>query len=388
MGTLAIFCTDAELPEAVQQFAHFEELGVTTERIDTLDALDGIADLEGLIIQTTAPAWESLDMVRRLRASEKTPFLPVLLFLPDLNNYFKAVCFDFEFVLPCSLPPSGHELVPGLKKMVWFARKKQEMLHKRTELEKCLRLRKFENFENLLAAFNSHEKDPFRSQLIKARMAFEQRDLPLALELVTAAIKENNRSLEARNLLNAVYCESGPLEKVQSIVEKNLAMAADHPPFIATGARLALMEAKWAESLALFEKSYALDPGQGAVIAGMLACQIILQKPGEAKTWAKKLEPSMVKHLHSYCLDLGRSALLNEAETILNQSLKLLPQQKDVYRLWMNLGIQAKRARKMKKAQSFFQACAAAAPAGYDKAQQQLREIEVILKKAQVAKAS
>lgn len=385
MGTLAILSTESELPEAVRQFALFEDLVVNIQQIGSIEELASVADLEGIILQGEGEAWASLDFVRRIRASVQFSTLPVLVFLPDLNNYLRAVCFDFEFILPCSLPPVSMDLVPALKKVTWFSRKKRAMLDKRLEIEQRLRKKEFDGIETLLEEFGAHEKDGFRVNLIKARIALEKKDFKGAAEVITTAIKENKHSLEARCILASVYVEGGAIDKAQDVLNKSLVMAPDHPPFLTIQGRIALLNGQWPEAIESFSKSLQIDASQTLAAAGQLVGHLMTKQAVEAKNLLKDIGPSAAKYLHSFALDLGKVNRHTEAELLLQMGLKLLPSQKDIYKVWMNLGLQAKRNGQLKKALAFFKACAASAPADYDKVQPQIRDTENSIKKSGAA---
>ncbi len=376
MGVLAIICDDEELPEAAQQFAAFEDLDVRIERVTTLDALNDIEDLEGLIFQGPSQVWRSLDMIRRLRAGEKNSFLPVLIFLPELTNYYRAVCFDLEYVLPCSLPPQSFDLVPSLKKIVWFSRKKKSLLERRAHIEGALRKRQYETVGPMLDEFLAEEKDAFRTHLVRARLALEKRELKAAVEFAMAAVKENNRSLEARILLAHIYMENNSLEKAQEVITKSLAMAPEHPAFISMAGRLALLGGKIEDAAQIFAKSLKIDGGQQGALAGLIATDILLDRPADAKKRIMRDDPFLIRQLHAHVMDLARLKRLGEAEKVMHQGIKLLPTQKEAYKVWLTMGMHAKRQHNLKKALVYFRNSAAVAPKGFNKAQAEIAEIE------------
>lgn len=382
MGTIAIYCQQDDLVEATEQFAAFEDLDVQVQRIVILEQLSEVAALEGLIMEGSGDALALIQTARALREGSKNAFLPLILLLPELNSYHRALCFDLDYALPCSAPLQSADFVPSLKKLVLFSRKKRPLIDLRERISTNLLQKQFDKAQSLIETYAQQEADAFRIQLLKAKLATEMRDLHAALAASLSAVKENNRSLEARFLLANSYLEMGEFEKASEVTEKSLKLGPEHPPFITLRARLHLHAGQWDVAKGVLQESLKRDPQQLQALAGLMVAEAVLGNQDSVRPHVKGAALTVIRLVQVYALELARLGKVADAEKVLERAQQVLGQHPDSYKVWMNMGLHARRLQNWKKALSFFKACAATAPKDYDKVQAYLAEAEKMQRKA------
>lgn len=381
MGTIAIYCQQDELVEAAKEFAAFEALGVELLRISIVEQLREIPALEGLIMQGEGDAPALIQEARALREGPQASFLPLILLLPELNAYHRALCFDLEYTLPCSSPLLSADFIPALKKMIVFSRKRRPLIDLRERIQGNMQQKQFDKAQALIETYAQHDAEKFRAHLLKAKLGLETRDMALALGEALSAVRENNKSLEARTLLCSVYADQGEFDKAGEVLEKSAKLAPQYPPFMTLTARLALHEGKWEAAEKILSESLRLDRQQVNALAALLTVEACQDKADTLRPRVGTAAPAISRVVQVYALELARLNKVGEAEKVLQRAQQVLGPQADSYKAWMNMGLHARRLQNWKKALGFFKACAASAPADYQKVQPYIAEAEKMLQK-------
>ncbi|WP_176736442.1 tetratricopeptide repeat protein [Oligoflexus tunisiensis] len=377
MSELLIHCSQDEIADAIQEFLVFEELDCKVRRIASLDELTTIESAQGLILQDDQGNRKILNMTRLVREGSVHCTLPILVILHDLDAYLKAICFDLEYVLPCSFPINSADLVPGLKKIIFFSRKRHKALELRAQIAALFKQNDPAATLPLIAQYTDEGKDVFRGHLLKAKAHQALKQYKLASEEALAAIRENRNSLEARITLAAIYQDAGLVEKSYEVLHKSVAMAPKHPRFLTIMGHMALDGGKFDEALQKFEASLQLDAFQDEARSGVVVASVLLGHNKQAKENLKlTMQPGKVAHYAQLrVLQLAKAGRHEDAQKLMDVMLKLIPQQKDIHKVWMNLGLQAKKNGDMTHALQYFQAAQDSAPQDYTKAKEQLKHL-------------
>ena len=377
---MAIICQSDETLDAAEQFAVFEGLNLEWQRIQNLEDLGSIENFDACVIEAEH-ASASMHMVQILRESRQSHVLPLIVLLPQLSAYQKVLCHDWDFVLPCLSPLSSHDFIPGLKKVVQLVRKKSKILKLRDDINLLIDEGRHLDALPLINKYGEATRDSFRSDLLRAKSFLAMRDLRQAHDAAVAAVQANKQSLAARSVLIQIYLDMGLPEKAQELVEKSLKLAPMHALFHAYDGHLAFVRGSLEAAHVSFEYSVGLDSRLQRGLMGWIAVKLLRGELQEASSRIALAGPELQRTIHLYSLSLGQLARWEEAEKLIMESLKLMINQKDVYKVWMNLGLQARKVNEWSKALHFFRLCVLVAPAGYDKVQSLIHDAEVHLRK-------
>ncbi len=379
MNELLVHCNQDEIVDAIQEFLIFEDLDCTLRRIASLDELGAIEEAQGLVLQDETSNRKVLEMARLVREGSVHCAMPLLVMLHDLDPYLKTICFDLEYVLPCSFPANSADLVPGLKKIIFFSRKKQTALQLREQIAMLFRQGSYKESLAVIAQYAEDGKDAFRGHLLKAKALMALRQFKAAAESALAAVHENRNSLEARITLASIYQEAGLAEKSYEVLNKSVAMAPKHPKFLTIMGHMSLDAGNFEEAVHKFEASLNLDQFQEEARAGLIVADILVGKLKDAKEKVRLIsnQKSAARYAQTRVIQLAKARRYEEARKLFDTILKLIPNQKDGHRIWLNLGLQAKKDGDLVQAEKFLQASQALAPKDFTKAQDLLNELKV-----------
>jgi tetratricopeptide (TPR) repeat protein len=374
MGELLVHCSQDEIAEAIQEFLIFEELDCSVRRLASLDELTSIEAAQGLVLQDDSGNRKILNMARMVREGTVHSSMPMLVMLHDLDAYLKTICFDLEYVLPCSFPIQSVDLVPSLKKVIFFSRKRQKALALRDQISMLFKQNNHAAALPVIAQYAEEGKDVFRGHLLKAKAHMALRQFKMASEAALAAVHENRNSLEARITLALIYQEAGMLEKSYEVLNKSVALAPKHPRFLTLMGHMSLDGGQYEEALQKFEASLQLDEFQDEARSGLIVTEVILGKMKDARERLKAATQlkTITRYAQLRVLQMAKAGRHADAQKLMESMLKLIPGQKDIYKVWMNLGLQAKREGDLTRAEHYFKAAQECAPQDYTKAKEQL----------------
>lgn len=197
MSELLVYCKEDEILEVIGEFLLFEELACSVRRLASLDELASIEEALGLVLLEETSNRKTLDMAQKVREGDIHCALPILVMLHDLSPYLKTICHDMEFVLPCSFPVNSADLVPGLKKIIFFSRKRQHALKLREQIARLFKASQFAEALAVIEHYAEEGKDAFRGHLLKSKALLAMGKLKSAADAALAAVHENKNSLEA-----------------------------------------------------------------------------------------------------------------------------------------------------------------------------------------------
>jgi tetratricopeptide (TPR) repeat protein len=374
MGELLLHCSQDEIADAIQEFLIFEDLDCKVRRITSLDELNSIESAQGLVLQNDSGNRKILQMARQVRDGAIHCALPMLVMLQDLDAYLKAVCFDLEYVLPCSHPANSADLVPSLKKVIFFSRKRNKALALREQIAMFFKQGNYAAALPLIAQYAEEGKDVFRGHLLKSKALLATRQYKMASESALAAIHENRNSLEARTTLATIYQEAGLVEKSYEVLQKSVSMAPRHPRFQTLMGQMALDAGRYEDALQKFEASLQLDEIQDDARSGLIVAEVLLGRTKEARERLKLA--TQVKNVARFAqlraIQFAKAGRHADVTKLMEAIQKLIPQQADLYKVWMNLGLQARKEGDLSRAEQYFKAADACAPKDFTKAKEQL----------------
>jgi tetratricopeptide (TPR) repeat protein len=374
MSELLVHCSQDEIAEAIQEFLVFEELDCSVRRLASLDELTSIEAAQGLVLQDDSGNRKILNLARMVREGSVHSSMPMLVMLHDLDAYLKTICFDLEYVLPCSFPIQSADLVPSLKKVIFFSRKRQKALALRDQISMLFKQNNHAAALPVIEQYAEEGKDVFRGHLLKAKAHMALRQFKMASEAALAAIHENRNSLEARITLALIYQEAGMVEKSYEVLNKSVALAPKHPRFLTLMGNMSLDGGQYEEARQKFEASLQLDEFQDEARSGLIVTEVILGKMKDARERLKAATQlkTITRYAQLRVLQMAKAGRHADAQKLMESMLKLIPGQKDIYKVWMNLGLQAKREGDIARAEQYFKAAQESAPQDYTKAKEQL----------------
>jgi Tfp pilus assembly protein PilF len=374
MGELLVHCSQDEIADAIQEFLTFEELDCSVRRLATLDELTSIESAQGLVLQDDSGNRKILNLARTVREGTVHSSMPILVMLHDLDAYLKTICFDLEYVLPCSFPIQSADLVPSLKKIIFFSRKRQKALALRDQITMLFKQNNHAAALPVIQQYAEEGKDVFRGHLLTAKVHMALRQFKMASEAALAAVHENRNSLEARITLALIYQEAGMAEKSYEVLNKSVALAPKHPRFLTLMGHMSLDGGHYEDALQKFEASLQLDEFQDEARSGLIVAEVLLGKLKDARERLKAA--TQVKTITRYAqlrvLQMAKAGRHSDAQKLMESMQKLIPGQNDTYKVWMNLGLQAKREGDLARAEQYFKAAQESAPQDYTKAKEQL----------------
>jgi tetratricopeptide (TPR) repeat protein len=374
MSELLVHCSQDEIAEAIQEFLVFEELDCSVRRLASLDELTSIEAAQGLVLQDDSGNRKILNLARMVREGSVHSSMPMLVMLHDLDAYLKTICFDLEYVLPCSFPIQSADLVPSLKKVIFFSRKRQKALALRDQISMLFKQNNHAAALPVIEQYAEEGKDVFRGHLLKAKAHMALRQFKMASEAALAAVHENRNSLEARITLALIYQEAGMVEKSYEVLNKSVALAPKHPRFLTLMGNMSLDGGQYEEARQKFEASLQLDEFQDEARSGLIVTEVILGKMKDARERLKAATQlkTITRYAQLRVLQMAKAGRHADAQKLMESMLKLIPGQKDIYKVWMNLGLQAKREGDIARAEQYFKAAQESAPQDYTKAKEQL----------------
>ncbi len=378
MLQLAIITQHDEILSAIQEYIIFEELEISLHRIAQISDLANLESCAGIVLSGESSNRKAFEQVRQIRDGQIYAYIPILLFLPAPDPYSRTICLDLEYVMPCSWPLQSHDFLPSLKKVVLFAKKRQHAMQLRSQIAQFMREQKFSEALPIIEEYAKETKDPFREHLLKAKVYFALNQHKQAIEKILAAIHENKSSFEARLTLANIYLAAQNQTKAIEVLNKSIAVAPKYYRFLTRLGEIYLEQGQYGLAAEKFQASLKIDEFQEDSLASLISAEILSGKMIEAREVVRHLINPLViaSYVHLNALFISKSGRHDDAKKLMDTIIKLIPQQKDLYKVWMNLGIQAKKDHKIDKAIMFFREALASAPKGYKKAEEQLKSLK------------
>jgi tetratricopeptide (TPR) repeat protein len=134
---------------------------------------------------------------------------------------------------------------------------------------------------------------------------------------------------------------------------------------------------KLTEAKAVYKRANALDPQSEGPLKGLLALSIL---EGHVRN-SRQMMTGRLAHidLARFCNLRGIALTANKryalAERLYLNTADLLGDEKELYKIFFNLGLCMKKAGEYRKAEDYFQKCERSAPKAFSRASQQLRNL-------------
>lgn len=380
---IAIYSTISQLTAAVSAFSEF--LGHPVETI----ALRRIADLhkdksvDALILGIPDRRELAFKIVKSIRKNPNKPFIPVLLFLEAFDLPTKGLCSDLEYVYPSLSSPKDSSWITQLEKILTRTSCGQDQINIREKIATEFNHKNFKGIHPLIEKYIMLTGNEFKGHILKATLFYKTNSPSKAREEIMAAIKLNRNSIEARILLASVYQEMGKPKESEKTLKNCLKSNPNDVNILAKLGLVLINIANEAEANKVLKNALSIDPKNREVIFGIMALDILHDKTPEVKEKLEKygILKSGIAFLNKLTINLAFANQFDFAEKIFKGIISITGKKETDYKIWMNLGLSAKKARDLNKALNFFEAASQCAPEGYNRAAEQMNSIKVMLRR-------
>ncbi|MFK7823819.1 MAG: tetratricopeptide repeat protein [Oligoflexales bacterium] len=350
MNSLEIITNSKNLPEAVKGFTHF--MGWST-KVSVQGIKSNFSVVKNDLIITGDEEDENIDIEKILeRIRKNNPFKPIVIISTNPSAKLENNCFKHKPVFFCSWPFNSKNFIDQLiaEKDAYEGSKSAG-----TKLDKVYALLdagKPAEAKNTLgeiaSLISSSKKHTLLAKcfLLGGKAEIAEREAHKACSYDRDNI-ESCEILARAKALKGDYAEAiATLNKNEKLINNNLECTLLH-------ADLNFAVGELIESKKYYIKATAIDPKsadakKGKYILGIIDGSINSVKSSEKDKTKKTIE--LAKVCNSKVVALVRAKQFDLAEKLYQNTIKIIPDKRLEYKLWMNLGLCMKKAKKYEKA--------------------------------------
>ena len=376
MNSLEIITNSTNLPEAIKGFTHF--LG-WTNKVSTQGIKSNFAVVKNDMIIMGDEENTSLDIQLVLeRIRKNNPFKPVIIISPSYTEELENACYKHKPVFFCNWPFNSKNFIDQLlaaKETYESAKSAGAKLdkvyslldaNKPGEAKKCL-----EDIASLISPTKKH------TLLAKCYLLGQRAEQAESEALKACGFDQEN--IEAHEVLARAKALKGQYSDAIATLKKNQKLVNNSLECTLLLADLNLEVGEISESKKSYTKAITLDPKsaeakKGKFLVGIIDGSITTVKSNEKDKTKKSIE--LAKVCNTKAISLVRAKQFDLAELLYQNTIRIIPDKRIEYKLWMNLGLCMKKAKNYAKAKEFFEIGKKKCPPGYTRFDEQIASLK------------
>ena len=376
MNSLEVITNSPNLPEAVEGFTHF--MGWST-KITTQGIKTNFSVVKNDLIITGDEENVDIDIEDILgRIRKNNPFKPIVIITPNHSANLEEACKRHKPVFFCSWPFNSKNFIDQLisaKNALERSKSAGATLDKvYSLLDEGKPAAAKKALEQIASRISSTKKHVL---LAKCYLLGDKADI--AEREARKACSYDQENIEAYEILARAKARKGEyaeaiatLNDKEKLITNNLECTLLHADLNFEVGELMEAKKSYGKAISIDPKSSAAKKGK--FILGIIDGSITSIKSSEKDKTKKSIE--LAKVCNSKAIALVRAQQFELAERLYMNIIKLLPDKRLEYKLWMNLGLCMKKARNYTKAKDFFEMGKRKSPPGYTRFDEQIESLK------------
>jgi tetratricopeptide (TPR) repeat protein len=361
------------MAQALVAYAKYFELPATVERSGAEMQPDQIAIEMMESTKTDSKAMRRLEMIM---GEQLMKMVLMIAPSPDPGPLADALA-DMPHVF--RLPPSvsAQEFVQKLKSLVETIDANKDFYTGFAAAEREVAAGKASEVVDAIKNLEAKGVDSFACQMLLARVYYNLNKLDDALNYGRLAARAKPKSLAARSLVAAIYAKRGEITKAEKVLEMSLDVAETSIGYLVQLGDVYFDQGKVEKSKEAYKKAKSLDPNSKKADEGLLAVSLLEGdfKAAKDSLVAKGLNFDLARFCNIRAVNLTKYGKFPQAEQMYNNTIGLLGNSPDVYKVLFNLGLCLKKAGNVSSALEYFQKCQSSAPKDFDRVQEQIESL-------------
>ena len=302
----------------------------------------------------------------------------VLLFSPKAGvEPFASILTEMPNLFHIAADASAADLIRELHRMAKLIETNIKFYIESEDAEEAFLAHRYTDAERIAHRMLAGNHQPYTPHMLLGRMLFDSGKAHAALGHAQKALHERPRSIAAASLVAASYQKLGQSNVAENYLLEFLPIAETSMLYMIQLGDVYFETGKISNAKTTYQRSKDLDASEKRALDGLLAVSLL---DGDMKA-AKHMATSLLAHtdLGRFCnlraISLTTNRQFKNAEKLYLNALKLLGVDRDVYKLYFNLGLCLKKAGHALKAVQYFETCKRMAPKSFDRINQQLKAI-------------
>jgi len=377
MISIAVISESPALKQCLEHLALFLswDCQITLE-----DLRDSYAYLDKEIIICGHP--ERKIAVREIMAKlrRKNPFTPVIFLAPELSDTDLQQSHNLRPVSICKWPYSSFDLVTQVESGMENSGKVRSAEEMEKDLEQALEDGQSQKALACLEAMRDMVPE-YPYSILAARCNLSGKNFDAALAAANNAVNLEPELPDSIEILAIVQNAMGNREQSLGTLEQHGDMASKDTGLLILKADTLLEDGQFSRAKENYTQALGLDPRneiakKGKFLAGVMDGSITSITSGKGAT---QTSIELAKLCNNKAISFVRAKEFEVAETLYQNTIRILPDKRLEYKLWMNLGLCMKKAHNWAKALEYFKKGKANAPEAYRRFEDQIAAMERML---------
>ena len=351
--------------------------------------LPGSVDLEANVarkteIQTDVSVWYfeatkfDFNTMRRLEQLMADHVRLVFLVAPPPLPELESTVNDMPYLFRCDINPSASVFSSLLRNMLNYVEKRKHFFLEFTTAEAALEAGHYQDVIATVRRLQTQAVDPYACHMLLARVLFKVGKLEDALKQAQLASRVKPRSLASRSLVGAIYHKLGQVDKAEKILEMSLDVAEASIGYLVQLGDVYFDQGKVGKSKAAYQKAAFLDPKNQKAQEGMMAVSLLEGdfKPSKSGTSAGYAHFDLARFCNLRAIGLVNNRRYSEADTMYKNTINILDNGPDVYKVLFNQALCTKKSGDLRKSLEQFLKCKTLAPKAFDRVDEQIQSLQ------------
>ena len=319
---------------------------------------------------------ETLRKIRR-----QNPYTPVIILSSGLDNLSPDEFQNQAPVYFCKWPFSSYDFVCQIitaEKESVASQKACQILEK---IEAAIEKKEPDNAIALLQQLSGHIPE-YQRLILSARCLLGSDKLQEALADAKKAMNLEPDHAEAIEIHAVILNAMGQRNRSLELLDKKKEITSKDSKLMLLQADLNLQSNLLADAKECFRLAAQLDPSskearQGKFLVGVMDGSVTGIKSDKDKT---KTSLELATMCNNKAIALVRAKEYEVAENLYQSTIRIMPDKRVEYKLWMNLGLCMKKAKNWAKALEYFQTGKQKAPESYGRFDEQIKNMQRIIR--------
>ena len=304
---------------------------------------------------------------------------PVLLFSPPPEpGPIASILAEMPNLFFISARGTAEDLIQGILEITELVEEQRKFFIDAESAEDAYHGNRYMDALNAAKRMLSSEYQPYIPHMIIGRTLFMSDRVHTALHHAKKALTSRPKSIAAASLVAAAHQKLGQSSVAEKYLVKFLPFAETSMLYMVQLGDVYFENGKIPDAKATYEKANGIEPNDKGALKGLLAVSIL---EGDLHT-AKQMTAGPLAHydLGRFCnlraIALTANKQFKYAEKLYLNTVTLLAKDKNLYKLYFNLGLCMKKAGNRDKSVRYFEMCEAMAPEKFNRVSQHLRRLK------------
>jgi Flp pilus assembly protein TadD len=377
----ALLNTNGPLALAIKSFGEYFNWGVTVEGVNQ-EPVPGVLRVD--VVESPRIDAETMRTIERVRCGRD---LPILLYAPPAPPGIIAdMLCGLTNVLHVSSDTTTPRLIGQLSEFISELRRQTSFYLYVAKAETAFMAGNYQQAVIAAKEILSKTENPFAAHMILGRTLFKTERFSAALAHAKKASEIRPKSMAAASLLAAILKKEGNSEMAEGVLTQFLPLAETSIQYMLLLGDIYLENSKLPDAKRMYRMASDFDPQSKDAERGRLAIDVLegdFQVAERIATTSLELF-DLARYFNLLAISLVKNSQYKNAEKLYLNAAKLIGDNKENYKIYFNLGVCMKKARQYSLAVNYFQRCRSLAPKNFERALQQLINIETLQRNSKI----